>query len=60
MIRIYGAFQFWRFWSGAEAIINFQEQENSNEEIDEDSREECDDEKPLSELAGNLAPRIYR
>ena len=59
MIRIYWAFQFWRFWSGTEAIINSQEQENSNDEIHEDSREECDDEKPLGELAGNLAPRIY-
>ena len=43
-----------------EAIINSQEQENSNEEIDEDSSEESEDDKPLSDLAGNPTPRIFR
>ena len=44
-----------------EAIINPQEQENSDDdEIDEDSGEECDNDNPLSELAGNPATHIYR
>ena len=42
-----------------EAIINGQEQENSDDEIDEDSSEECNDDKPLSELTGNPAAHIY-
>ena len=42
-----------------EAIINRQEQENSDDEIDENSSEECNDDKLLSELAGNPATHIY-
>ena len=43
-----------------EAIIKPQKQDNSDEEIDEDISEECDNDKPISELAVNPAPRIYR
>ena len=42
-----------------EAIINGQEQENSDDEINENSNEECNDDKPLSELNGNPAAHIY-
>ena len=43
----------------SEAVINSQDLENSDEEINEDSREESKYNKPLNGLAGNPAARIY-
>lgn len=42
-----------------EAVMNSQDLENSDEEIDEDSREESKYNKPLNGLAGNPAAHIY-